>query len=90
MRRGMLLIIALFAMGCFFGPLLDVADACPMCKIANETDDRLPRAYMYSILFMLAVPGSIFTGFGIGLYRLSKRENADLESTECFQNDRRA
>ena len=49
------------------------AVACPMCQLAAETDDRLPRAYMYSILFMLCVPATIATGFGIGLYRLSKK-----------------
>jgi len=34
--------------------------ACPMCKMALESDDPQPRAYMYSILFML---GMIFTAF---------------------------
>ena len=55
------------------GPMVDAAWACPMCKEATETDSRLPQAYMFSILFMLAVPASIFTGFGIGFYRLSKQ-----------------
>ena len=43
-----------------FGP--QTADACPNCKVANEDDDRKPRAYMYSILFMLAMPTMVFTG----------------------------
>ena len=47
--------------------------ACPSCKNANETDDLRPRAYMYSILFMLGMPATVFTGFGIAFYRLSKR-----------------
>jgi len=55
------------------GPLVGVADACPMCKEAAESDSNLPRAYMYSILFMLAVPASMVTGFGIGFYRLSRQ-----------------
>ena len=47
-----------------------------MCQFANESkaNDALPRAYMYSILFMLAVPTSLATGFGIGFYRLSKQQ----------------
>lgn len=58
------------------------AGACPMCKNANETDDHRPRAYMISILFMLAVPATIFTGLSVGLYRLSKRENAAIANGE--------
>ncbi|MEO1995951.1 MAG: hypothetical protein ABGZ17_11815, partial [Planctomycetaceae bacterium] len=42
-------------------------------QLATETDDRLPRAYMYSILFMLSVPATIATGFGVSFYRLSKK-----------------
>jgi|GEM_PF-6209322 len=47
-----------------------------MCSVANESknDNRLPRAYMYSILFMLAVPASLASGLGYSLYRISKRE----------------
>ncbi len=62
------------------------AEACPMCQAANEDGQvdgfegsqamtTVPRAYMYSILFMLAVPAGLLTTFGIGLYRLSKREH---------------
>ena len=51
------------------------ADACPMCKQANESEEenKVPQAYMYSILFMLAMPATLLTAFGIGFYRLSKR-----------------
>lgn len=76
------LLFLLFAF-LLFGPLCDVADACPMCRTANETDDNLPRAYMYSILFMLFMPAMIFTGFGVMFYRLSKQqaeqEHVDLQ-----------
>lgn len=53
--------------------------ACPMCKVANECDenpavrDARPRAYMYSILFMLSMPATLLSGFGIGFYRLHRR-----------------
>jgi len=62
------------------------ASACPSCKNANETDDLRPRAYMYSILFMLGMPATVFTGFGIAFYRLSKRaalEQQLLDSAEA-------
>lgn len=57
------------------------ADACPMCQVANEDDSNdaamaRPRAYMYSILFMLAMPASLFTAFGVSFYRLSKKQTA--------------
>ena len=48
--------------------------ACPSCKNANETDTRRPTAYMYSILFMLGMPATIFSCFGIAFYRMSRRE----------------
>ena len=59
---------------CFLmGPLSSLADACPMCRNANETDDSLPQAYMYSIIFMISMPAMIFTGFSVAFYRLSKQ-----------------
>jgi hypothetical protein len=49
------------------------ASACPMCKLANESDSRLPQAYMYSILFMMGMPAAIFSGFSVGFWRLSRK-----------------
>ena len=49
------------------------ADACPMCKAGAEADENLPRAFFASILLMLAMPATLFTGFGIAFWRLSKR-----------------
>lgn len=67
---------AAFALGTFSA---QPATACPMCKIAHEdsTDPAVaarPRAYMYSILFMLSMPATIFAAFGIGFYRLSRKQ----------------
>ncbi|MGH7128024.1 MAG: hypothetical protein ACREIV_05615, partial [Planctomycetaceae bacterium] len=59
-----------------FGPLVSTAAACPMCKQANETDDRRPKAYMYSILFMISMPAMMVGGFGFTFYRLSKKQAA--------------
>ena len=65
---------------------VDVAEACPMCQTAVESaeDQNRPRAYMYSILFMLIAPAALFVGSCIGVYRLSKAENAALEADEHF------
>lgn len=49
------------------------AVACPNCKFANETESNLPKAYMYSILFMIGMPATIFTGFGVSFYRMTKK-----------------
>ena len=66
--------------------------ACPMCKVAQEDSEdpavaARPKAYMYSILFMLSMPASLFTFFGVSFYRLSKKqqllnEQAMLESDQ--------
>ena len=68
-----LITLLLFSAAMFFGPAVSSAQACPMCAEANKQDENRPKAYMYSILFMMAMPAVIFTGFGIGLYRLHKR-----------------
>ena len=59
--------------------------ACPMCKVANEDAPAMgadgfpldtnarPRAYMYSILFMLSMPALLLSGFGIAFYRMTRR-----------------
>lgn len=62
-----------------------VALACPMCSAATENDlnpqaKNRPQAYMYSILFMISMPASIATGFGISFYRLSKKQQAMNEA----------
>lgn len=73
--RLLLLVVVVFAVS-WLGSMSGIAEACPMCQIANESkaNDALPRAYMYSILFMLGVTTSLGTGFGIGFYRLSKQQ----------------
>ena len=49
------------------------AMACPNCKAANETDSLKPKAYMYSILFMIGMPATIFTGFSVSFWRLARK-----------------
>ena len=81
-RRLMLIAI------CFFGLLsapaaMDSAIACPMCQAAKDSaGDHVARAYMYSILFMLAMPATVLTGFSIGFYRLSKKPHGPVDPNE--------
>lgn len=78
-RTLLILAFAFTAAANFAAP----ANACPMCRQALEADDTgkeeddaaalVPQAYMFSILFMLAMPATLFTAFAIYFYRLSKR-----------------
>jgi hypothetical protein len=57
--------------------------ACPMCKLAAEQAARQPKAYMYSILFMMGMPMMLTTGFGVAFYRLSRQaDRMRQEETE--------
>ena len=72
-----------------FGGLAFVpsANACPGCQAAieaeaaesdaaDDADDPFfnpSYAYSYSVLFMLAVPALILTGFGTAWYRLARQ-----------------
>lgn len=74
MRRLLSLLLIAFLAGTTALSIPQAASACPMCKTANEQDEKRPKAYMYSILFMLAMPAIIFGSFGYGLYVMNKKE----------------
>ena len=63
--------------------------ACPMCKYALETDDLRPRAYMYSILFMLGAMAAVVGGLIGFLCWLSRNERAAMDAAgyqHLFEN----
>jgi len=71
--------------------LAPAAQACPMCKLANEDGSNpqaaalakaRPRAYQYSILFMLSMPFALTTAFGLTFYRMHRRQQAALAVAE--------
>ena len=75
-------------------PAVGTVLACPMCKAANEEDDAKPRAYMYSILFMLTVPATLVSGVTFSLFKMSRNETNALrdaglsdETSEADLND---
>ncbi|MCA9070379.1 MAG: hypothetical protein KDA84_15715 [Planctomycetaceae bacterium] len=72
-----LLIAFLFSSAALLGSAANVASACPMCAEANKQDEKRPKAYMYSNLFMMSMPAIIFTGFGVGLYRLHRNKGGE-------------
>jgi hypothetical protein len=55
-------------------PAASTAFACPMCKAATEEDDSKPRAYMYSIIFMLTVPATLVSGVTFSLFAMNRKE----------------
>ncbi len=73
---------ALFVGSGLVGPQTNSAQACPMCKVANEQDAQLPRAYMYSILFMMGMIFSLAGSVGFGMYLMARKENDSLEAFE--------
>lgn len=61
--------------------------ACPNCKQAHTAPDDAdadykasiaarPKAYMYSILFMLGMPMTLVSAFGFSFYRMVKNAEA--------------
>lgn len=80
LRTVAVLLIAGLVVG---GGLVDTAEACPLCKNVAEEDSAQAKAYMYSILFMLAVPGMIFGGLTAGLIRLGLKEAEAMKEFEA-------
>lgn len=78
MTSRFLLIAALAMFFTVSVPAASTALACPMCKAANEEDDAKPRAYMYSILFMLTVPATLVSGVTFSLFKMSRNETNAL------------
>ena len=58
--------------------LSSTAMACPNCKFANETESNRPKAYMYSILFMI--------GMAIWFYRFFNRKMEESERAQKAQH----
>src|SRR5690348_3324349 len=90
MIRRVLFASVMLAWIAAFSPVMTPAQACPSCKTANATDNRLPLAYQASILFMLTVPALMVTGFGVGLYKLNKVQEqalAEFENGDVWTGD---
>jgi hypothetical protein len=62
------------------------AQACPLCSQAIAEEDGLPHAYMYSILFMLAMPPVVFTGIGSVIYMQCRKSTA-VDAPPVEQDD---
>jgi len=96
-RITSLLILTLLAGAYLAAPA--VVSACPNCKMANsapedaDADEKAsiearPKAYMYSILFMMSMPATLITVFGFSCWRMVKKAEASqvtaLDSSKDF------
>lgn len=60
-----------------------------MCKYALETDENEPKAYMFSILFMIGTISTLFLGVAGLLWWVSKQEKLALNAAgyqHIFEN----
>jgi hypothetical protein len=64
-----------------------VAWACPMCNQTIAEDAALPRAYMYSILFMLGMPATVFSCLGIAIFKKFQAHDAGSEGLPLEARD---
>ena len=58
--------------------LPSLAWACPMCSQTLNEEQHLPKAFLASILFMLAVPPTVLGGIAFAIWR-AKRKHAQLQ-----------
>ena len=77
MQRGIKVLSFVCAAACGMSLLAAAAQACPMCSQSIVEEDMLPHAYMYSIIFMLAMPATVFTGFGTVIFLKFRKFNAE-------------
>jgi hypothetical protein len=78
LNRRLWIVVALFVA---IALTASVASACPGCKDALAENDpeknSLVKGYMYSILFMLAMPMAILGGFSAYMYRLVRKARSE-------------
>jgi hypothetical protein len=78
LNRRLWIVVALFVA---IALTASIASACPGCKDALAENDpeknSLVKGYMYSILFMLAMPMAILGGFSAYMYRLVRKARSE-------------
>ena len=66
------------------GALVSSAVACPNCKEGMNSKDphktNIAKGYYYSVLWMLAAPSTILTGWGLAIFRAVKKANRANET----------
>jgi len=77
MRPGMRSIVFASAALGGLALLAGTAQACPMCSLSIAEEDLVPEAYMYSILFMIGMPATVFAGIGSVVFLKFRQFNAN-------------
>jgi hypothetical protein len=64
--------------------LVSSAAACPNCKEGFNSKDphktNIAKGYYYSVLWMLAAPSTILTGWGLAVYRAVNKAKREKEA----------
>jgi hypothetical protein len=79
MRRGIRLLSCVFVLAVSLSLFAAAVQACPMCSQSIAEENLLPHAYMYSIIFMLAMPATVFTGFGTMIFLKFRKFNSEQQ-----------
>lgn len=79
MRGGIKVLSFVCALACGLSLFAAAAQACPMCSQSIAEENLLPHAYMYSIIFMLAMPATVFTGFGTAIFLKFRKFNSEQQ-----------
>jgi hypothetical protein len=68
MRHYLKSSVLVCAVVCGLSLFAAAAQACPMCSQSIAEEDQLPKAFMYSIIFMLGMPATVLCGIGTAIY----------------------
>jgi hypothetical protein len=83
-RRLMpVLSIAMAAMAAALAPATALAQGCAMCGTAFAHDDPVTRAFSWSVLFLIAMPYTVF-GLAAGWLFLAHRRRIDRRRAEVI------
>jgi len=83
-RRLMLgLAIAVVAVAAALTPAGALAQGCAMCGTAFTHDDPVTRAFSWSVLFLIAMPYTVF-GLAAGWLFLAHRRRSDRRRAEVI------
>jgi ABC-type sulfate transport system permease subunit len=82
-RLRLVLFIAMAAVAGALVPAAALAQGCAMCGTAFTHDDPVTRAFSWSVLFLIAMPYTVF-GIAAGWLFLAHRRRSDRHRAEVI------
>ena len=82
-RSPILLVAATLVVGALLVPSHVVAQGCAMCGTAFTHDDPVARAFNWSVLFLIAMPYTVF-GIAAGWLFLAHRRRSGRRRAEVL------